>query len=208
MRSVNAEIVEQLESGAIKPYLLLSIEIGAETYRLTTCMVPIALDGALYQPRSFEVQNIRYSTGQVVDKANIRLDNLDDYFTAPFVGGDPQGSSVVLSLVVLDDNNQPVGDDSTALFYGEIDDWVLEDGELNFGMVNAYARWPKKKTARHPSSCRWRSFKDDDCKYTGADTTCGRTYSDCQAKGNEANYGGFRWLPSIENKEVWWGKRP
>ena len=207
MRSINAEIVAQLESGQIKPYLLLSIDLDVECL-FTTCMVPIALSGDLYQPRSFEVQNIRYSTAQVVDKATITLDNLDDFVTTAFVGGDPQGASVVLSLVVLDDDNQPIGGDSTALFYGEVDDWKLQDGELSFGVVNAYARWPKKKTSRHPSSCRWGAFKDGDCKYAGADATCGRSYSDCIAKGNQANFGGFRWLPSIEGKEVWWGKLP
>jgi len=239
MRSIDPEIVAQLESGQLKPYMLLAIAldeaVGAEesmywedatvlewdtgtplaippggsyAYHFTDCMVPIAMGGGLYQPRSFEVQNIRYSTGQVVDKATIRIDNLDDFFTVPFVGGDPQGASVVLSLVLLDENNQPVGGESTALFYGEIDDWTLNDGELDFGIVNAYARWPKKKASRHPSSCRWVSFKDTDCKYTGADTSCGRTYTDCAAKGNQLNFGGFRWLPSIEGKDIWWGKRP
>ena len=208
MRSINTEIIAQLESGQLKPYLLLSIDLEGVPYLFTSCMVPIALGGELYEPRSFEVQNINYSTTQVVDKATIRIDNLDDYFTAPFVGGDPQGSSVVLSLVVLDENNQPYGGASTALFYGEIDEWSLQDGELDFGIVNAYARWPQKKTSRHPSSCRWVAFKDTDCKYSGSATTCGRTYADCQSKGNTANFGGFRWLPSIEGKEVWWGKRP
>ncbi len=205
MRSIDPAIIAQLESGTIKPYLLLHLDLTGD-FDFTTCMVPIALDGVLYQPRPFEVQNVRYSTAQVVDKANIRIDNLDEYFTPDFVGGDPQGAEVVLSLVVLDENNQPVGDDSTALFYGEIDDWTLHDGEIEMGIVNKYARWPTKKASRHPSSCRWVAFKDDDCKYSGPDLHCGRTYTDCFAKGNQANFGGFRWLPSIEGREIWWGK--
>lgn len=182
------------------------IKEGFPEYLFTKCQVPLNLHNFLYKPRSFEVQNIMYSTTSVVDKLSLRLDNTDDIFTPLFVGGDPQGVAVVLHLVVLDENNKPAGGDSTALFYGEIDDWDMQEGEINIGIVNAHSRWPKKKTARHPSSCRWSAFKDEDCKYVGSDTTCDRSYKDCFSKGNQLNFGGFRFLPSIENKEVWWGR--
>ena len=44
------------------------------------------------------------------------------------------------------------------------------------------------------------------CLYAGAETWCDRTYARCTVLGNTDNFGGFRWLPSIIDKEVWWGR--
>lgn len=205
MRSIDANIVNQLKAGQLKPFILLEI---AATYYYTDCQVPIGLNSNLYQPRAFSIGGIRYSTGRVVDEASVELDNLDEELSTFFIGGTPQGEDVTISLVVLDSNNAVVAGDCTALFYGEIDRWSAKEDVIEFSIVNKYSRWPRKKAARHPSSCRWREFKDADCQYAGSDTECDRTYTTCTAKGNQANFGGFRWLPSIEGKEVWWGKVP
>ena len=48
--------------------------------------------------------------------------------------------------------------------------------------------------------CRW-LFKDKkDCKYTGTDTSCKMTWTDCLAKGNSRNFGGF---PGVINEKFY-----
>jgi len=44
------------------------------------------------------------------------------------------------------------------------------------------------------------------CLYAGGETWCDRTYARCLVLGNTDNFGGFRWLPSIIDKEIWWGR--
>lgn len=48
--------------------------------------------------------------------------------------------------------------------------------------------------------CRWKQFKDTNCKYAGSDTTCGRAWRDCLLKGNTLNFGGF---PAIINARLY-----
>ncbi|GAI73202.1 unnamed protein product, partial [marine sediment metagenome] len=44
-----------------------------------------------------------------------------------------------------------------------------------------------------------------ECGYGGGETWCDRTYARCVVLANSDNFGGFRWLPSIVDKEVFWG---
>lgn len=54
-----------------------------------------------------------------------------------------------------------------------------------------------------PRQCNWvRHFKDIECKYTGADTTCTGTYTDCVEKDNVANFGGYLGMDDMKLRLV------
>lgn len=101
-----------------------------------------------------------------------------------------------------------VGPGVLTLFEGGLDAWTLNDKILKIGAKSEMARWTQKPLALHSVSCRWKEFKGTECTYAGAGTWCDRTYTRCEDLANQANYGGFRWLPSIMDKEIWWGKVP
>jgi lambda family phage minor tail protein L len=44
-------------------------------------------------------------------------------------------------------------------------------------------------------SCRW-EFKSIECGYSGGETTCNRTFDDCEDRANTRRFGGFRGLSS------------
>jgi len=44
------------------------------------------------------------------------------------------------------------------------------------------------------------------CRYAGGETWCDRTWERCLALNNTINFGGFRWLPGLFDKEVYWGQ--
>jgi len=94
------------------------------------------------------------------------------------------------------------------LFNGQIDKWSLDESQLVMTIADMNVQWARKPLSRHPASCRWRVFKGPECGYTGSETWCDRSYARCSALGNTANFGGFRWLPSIMDKEIWWGRQP
>jgi len=105
--------------------------------------------------------------------------------------------------------NNPGNDMSAGaitIFQGEIDAWQLDEQRLSMEVTSILTRWSQKTIMRHPSSCRWKKFKGDECGYSGAATWCDRTYTRCVALGNTANFGGNRWLPAIMDKELWWGR--
>ena len=205
MRTINASILAQLQAEELKPFYLLSWTIDGTTYRYTDCDVPIYLTNN-YSPLGFKFANIRYSINNIVDKVDVEVDNLDQVQTAIFVGGTPQGSDVVLSLVVLDADLKIVNGSAVTLFEGEIDTWNLNERRLSVTVTSIFYNWGQRTLSKHSPSCRWKAFKSTECGYVGAADWCDRTYTKCVTLSNTTNYGGFRWLPSIVDREIWWGR--
>ena len=97
---------------------------------------------------------------------------------------------------------------SVELFEGLIDSWSMDEGKIHIEVASILSRWNRRTLSRHSPSCRWPVFKGTYCTYSGNGTWCDRTYKRCSALGNTANFGGFRWIPSIVDLKVWWGKVP
>ena len=152
-----------------------------------------------------EPSGYTYSLGKIVDQATIQIDNTDDDMTGDFVGLDVQGSDVEITGVYLDANGAIVGTPIT-LFAGEVDDWSLVEGAANITIVSQFSQWNLRTFSQAQSACRWKKFKGTRCGYAGGETWCDRGWNRCNNLGNTANFGGARWLPSIEGKEIWWGR--
>lgn len=211
MLDVNPDITAQLASGEIRAFTLLRKVVDSVPYCFTECDVPIAFNGELYTPRSYRAGQVSYSLARIVDSVSLSLDNLDDLFTAPYVGGNPQGSPVEIFNVVLDEDYQLIGsypDDHIVLFVGTLDDWKLVEGRLEITITSEMAQWHQRTARMQSSSCSWRRFKGTECGYFGSETRCNRSYNRCVELSNTANFGGERWLPSIEGINIWWGKTP
>jgi hypothetical protein len=208
MRSVDAAVLAALESGELILADLIHLSIGGTSdYRYTGLDVPVVVDGEIYTPRGFEVSSINYSSARIVDSCQLSLANLDDLLTPAFIGGTPQGSEVTISRTVLDASTlQPLGE--VVLFEGEIDSWEMPDEtSISLTLVNKYSRWTEQTLRRHMASCSWTVFGGTECAYAGGGR-CDRTYKQCEVLSNVANFGGFRWLPSLEGAEIWWGRNP
>lgn len=202
MRTFNTSILAEYRKGGFRPFRLLELALGGETYRFTDCDVPLVWDGDAYHPRDISIE-AQYSAGTAGDVAGIRIDNLDDYLTAAFVGGDPKGSDVVARSCVVTDAGVVA---AVILFQGALDAWEMPEGELTLDVVGPFVRWAQRTMSVQPGSCRWDVFKGDECGYAGAGGSCDRTYAQCDAYNNTENFGGYRFLPSIQYKQFWWGR--
>ena len=90
---------------------------------------------------------------------------------------------------------------------GFISSWELSsDNQVRISVKNEAMLWAKKTLRIHSSSCPW-VFKGTECGYTGTATWCDRNYARCGELLNTDNYGGFRFLPSIMEREIWWGRQ-
>lgn len=207
MRDVDTSMLASLQARELRPFALLDMELAGEHYRYTDCDVPQAVGGVLYQPCGLEIGMISRSAGRLVDRVRVRLSNLDEVMTALFVGTDLQGQPATLSAVVVDAYGAMIGSTALELFSGDIDDWNLNERSFSLSIVSELARWSQRTLSRHPASCRWKRFKGSQCGYTGDATWCDRSYARCLALANQANYGGFRFLPDLADKEIWWGRK-
>jgi hypothetical protein len=97
------------------------------------------------------------------------------------------------------------------IFIGSIDGWNVDESDLQMYVANDMSNWNQRPLNKHGASCRWKKFKGNNsaspCHYSGYESWCDRSYSRCMALGNSANFGGFRWLPSLETKEIFWGHK-
>ena len=205
MRDIAPAIIDQLAAEGLRPFVLVSMDIG-DGYYYTDCDVPILYDGQSYEPKGFELSSINYPLGTIVDTCSITLDDLDESLKSEFIGGDPQGSMVAVRLVVLDDDYAIVGPSHITWFNGEIGEWEYGEVSVDITLTNMFARWNNKTQAAHSASCRWKQFGGTECTYSGVESWCDGSYTRCAALGNQDNFGGFRWLPSIEGVDIWWGR--
>lgn len=205
MRSIDPDIVAELSAQELRPFLLLDMEIDSVHYRYTDCDVPIMVSTDRFDPRGFRIDQVRYSLKTIVDSMSLETDNLDDALTAAFVGGTPQGAPTTLKLVVLDSSLAIIVSPVT-WFEGEIDAWGLDEEKISMMVVSELSRWNQRTLQKHSASCRWKEFTGAECQYAGTETWCDRSYTRCTALGNTDNFGGFRYLPSIMDKEIWWGR--
>lgn len=87
-------------------------------------------------------------------------------------------------------------------------DYVLASATAKMGQVDFQANMgfdflkntlPGRKMFQ--KACRWVKFGDEYCKKVPAQgETCKRTYTDCCAKGNQANFGG---APAVLNSRIY-----
>lgn len=150
---------------------------------------------------------------------NIDLTTSWQYFVLPFVAGEDigAGSAYVNFYLARSDSNDDVYIDQVrfsnslypiTVFKGYINKFDLDEEWIDIQIISALAAWNRRIIRKQSSTCRWLKFKGEECGYSGAETWCDRTYARCDALGNTANYGGFRWLPSIVNKKIYWGRTP
>lgn len=205
MRSIDPATLAELEAKTLRPFFILDLYIDGTHYRYTDCDVRLVVGGEIYEPRGAKLEPIRYSLGNVVDSMKIQIDNLDSALTAAFVSGTPQGDTVTLQLV-LASNTKLAQPGEVTLFQGIIDGWNLDEESISFTVASELVQWTQRTLAKHSASCRWKAFKGTECAYAGVEAWCDRSYTRCVGLGNQANFGGFRWLPSIVDKELWWGR--
>jgi len=210
-RGLAEAITDELSALQLFPFFCLDFTDGDNDYKYTTLDVPITLaveggpDGD-YVSRGFEFESINYTLSNVMDDCTLRVDNLDSTLTAIFVDGTVEETEASVYIGLLDSDGALVG--TALMFTGEVDSFELDETEVRMVIGSMFTRWSQQAYNKHSASCRWKVFKGTECAYAGAGTWCDRSYTRCNALGNTANFGGFRFLPSIENKKVWWGPNP
>jgi len=95
------------------------------------------------------------------------------------------------------------------IFSGVLDSARITHQRASFDVYNPLIFWKRKTPRRiHQSSCPWPFAIDGSpCQYAGAETWCDQSFERCLELGNTDNFGGFRFLPDLQDKQIWWGKK-
>lgn len=210
-RNITSDVITALQQSEITTCYLFEFTDGSNDYRYTDLDVPImvATDGTaelLFDPIGFKFESINYSMGQVVDDAVIRIDNLNEVMTALFGENDLRGNKASIWLCVLDDDADVIG--TALIFSGKIDAHNFDEEALRLTITSIFTEWHQSSYGKYSALCRWKVFKGVECQYVGDRVCNDRSYKTCEQLGNTAHFGGFKWLPDLENKTIWWGPTP
>lgn len=95
------------------------------------------------------------------------------------------------------------------VFDGIIDSVGVDRGKGTLKIYNHMIFWQRRIPRRdHTATCPW-TYKDaDTCRYVGALPPCDKSWEHCTERANTLNFGGFRWLPALQDKQIWWGRVP
>ena len=157
-----------------------------------------------FETMPFNISTINYSAKSSVDKVTINIQNVDLQMSAVFLNEDIMNKWGILWIGFLDSNNIVIGQ-PIEVFRGLVSTWKLSEPKASITLVNEFILWNKKTLRKHQSACRW-PFKGAECGYSGGETWCDQSYARCVALNNEDNFGGFRWLPDLMEREIYWGR--
>ncbi|MFQ5645906.1 MAG: hypothetical protein ACE5GM_03165 [bacterium] len=164
--------------------LILGVEsMGMQTYQA----IPVKRDSVTQQ------ENAR------INRLYLRIGDLDYQNSQLFLGNLKlvEGATVVIrriykDLDLADSLNYRV------FFRGKVTAVSGDKGNLGLEVSERYFDWKRPLNKRvYSKVCNW-VFKSGRCGYLGAETFCDKTYTQCQAYGQTASFGGFPEVPGLQ----------
>jgi len=209
MRTLPQALITELSGGVNEAnFLVYIVDIETITAKyLTNADQKIYYEGKTYEPWGMNFGAVEYSISPTVDKVSVEVDNVDLTFSSMLQTEEMRGKRFLIRLAALNQNMGVVG--AVIHFDGILDSIRAKKKIVKIDVYNHMILWKKKIPRRtHQPTCTW-TFKDSStCKYTGATATCDKSWDECVAMSNSINFGGFRFLPSLSDKQIWWGSVP
>jgi hypothetical protein len=206
MKAFDAALVAELTKEVVRPFFLFEMQL-TETWRYNDIDIDIYDDsGNKFSPVAFEFGNISGSYDMSVESIDININDTDRAITTILLGEDVRNKTAILYFGAILSTG---GIKYQEFMRGIIGGWELyDDNKAKITITSEMVLWNKKSLRPQSSTCPW-AFKgiDGECGYTGAETACDKSYDRCLELGNNANFGGDRFLPSIVAREIWWGKQ-
>lgn len=201
MRSFDIDFLDIINKNNFTMFFLLRLEYTLPLY-FTDFNHAIYEDGTRYDPVGFSIENITGTADLSVGSLDIDIDDTLKQVSGVLLTEDVRNKWGQLLFGVKDGATQKV----ITVFRGITDSWELSgENVARITLTNELILWNKKTLRTQTASCPW-AYKGTECGYTGALGACDKSYAACQARANEANFGGDRFIASTITKEVWWGR--
>lgn len=172
----------------------------------TDADIDIYYDSRWWYSRGIEFDAVKLSASPRIDNISFAIDNVDKTFTNIVLEQETRGKECIIYRIALDRNMNVIG--STILFLGYLDAIEIDKRRARFQVYNHFIRWKMLTPRRfHSATCQW-TFKSTYCGYGGGETWCDHSWERCVALGQKLNFSGFRWLPFLVEKQIWWGRIP
>lgn len=204
MRGFDPNTVIELAKEGFGLFLWTQLEFTG-THYYQNSEIPIYEGGELYLPTDFTHGGINTSGSMGVDSVSLQFGDPYGAMKSIVLSEDVRGKTSTLGFFAMGASAQVVAFET--LFVGIVDDWEIKEDIVTIDIKNELILWRKETLRTCQSSCRW-EFKGLECAYSGGGTWCDQTYERCGILLNTDNFGGFRWLPALEELDIWWGRIP
>ncbi len=204
MRNYDPDYATELAKEVLGDFWLVEFQFAEPAY-ITTLDIPVHANGNMYEPQDFNFDSVALAASFSVDKATIELDNAGLEWSSRFLNEDVRNRTVIISHGVRL-AGPPASVVVEAIFTGFVDGWeIAGDRQARITIVNELVLWSRETMRLSASSCPW-AFKGGECGYAGGEDCCDQSYERCQALGNTINFEGNRFINSLLEKKVWWGR--
>lgn len=193
------------------PFYLFDFAFTAPV-RYTDTDLTVVWSGNAYTPAPISISGFDKSSLNFAEVLTIKTQNVDRAIAAIILGETIQGKAASIyasGWVAPGSFSNPV-----VIFKGQFDGVSIAEGydtaDVSMEIRNEFVKWdmpvPRSSFA---GTCQWK-FKSTTpgCQYTGTASLCSKTWERCEELANTSRYHGFRWLPMLQDKEIWWGKNP
>ena len=205
MKTISTAINAQLEAEQFVYCYTVEIRFGAGTVYYTDADRPVHYNDIRYSPTPISFADIAYAAALSVDQVTVEFANASLTMSAYLLGEDARNRTIIISHAVLNSAGTCLG--LTNLFQGIIGEWEITEDRATIRALNELVLWRKRPLRTASATCPW-IFRGTECAYAGAGSWCDQSFSRCAELANQANFGGFRFLPALMEKQVWWGRTP
>ena len=181
--------------------VFVEIAFSTGTQRYSSFDVDLFYDSNFYIANELRVNGLSFESDLSVDQAAIQLQNVNLTMSAILFNTDEIFSKVTVSVGALASTR--VIYDLFTIFYGEVTGWTITEQSVVFRCSGLMSRWSKKTLRIAQGSCPW-PIGGDECQYAGSEN-CSQTLSRCRDFDNQINFGGFVYLPALQEKKIYWG---
>lgn len=211
MKTFDSDIAAEFLKEQLQPFFLLYVAT-ATAIRVTDLDMPVYHESNLYSPRGLKIGNITSGSTVTAEKVEIEIDDADQVLSAILLNEDARNKQASLYFGVI--ARTAVGDDIQLsrhiqeIWRGFISGWEMSgDSDCRLTLTHEFVLWNKMPLRTQSSSCQW-TFKGTECGYSGEKGWCDKSYDRCTVLKNTDHFGGFRFIPDVMEKEIWWGRIP
>ncbi len=204
MRNYDPDYAAELVKEVLGDFWCVEFQFATPA-SITTLDVPVQANGRTYEPQDFNFDSIALAAAFSVDKVTIELDNAGLKWSSLFLNDDVRNKTVVVSHGVRL-AGPPRSVVVQPIFTGFVDGWeIAGDRAARITIVNELVLWSRETMRLSGSSCPW-AFKGEECGYAGGGDWCDQSYERCVALGNTISFEGNRFINSLLEKKIWWGR--
>jgi hypothetical protein len=205
MRNFDADIAAELAKEILHVFFMLEFQFASDTYRYNDMDIDVYASGKKFSPVSFKFENLSGSAGLAVESFDVEIDDTNLGISSIILNEDVRNKTAILYLGVVTSAQEIVTEE---FLRGIVGGWkILDDNIVRISITNEMVLWNKRTLRSHAPTCPW-TFKGTECAYAGAQTWCDQSHDRCYDLSNTDNFGGFRFLPSIMERKIWWGRTP